>query len=357
MRHNSTTIWKNDDELWNYIVTRLLDLPITQVQAEKTTRDLLKRPFQRDFFRETSKTGSIFDFKSKITRVVKLFKDHGLTIEDYLNKAALKQPQLFIQSPKKIEGRIKGVVKKFKKYGLTIEEYLNKAALPMPQLFCQLPDTIEGNILGVVDKFKDHGLTVKKYLECALEQPPLFVQLPNTIEDNILGVVKKFKDCSLTAKEYLTRAALRKPQLFCQSPDTIERNIRDVVENCKDRGLLVEKYLELVLDSPSLFSMKPTTISSHLDIMFEMCDKNLVSFEDNDLFGSIQGTSLSLGFENWMSRLLFCLIVEKEGPRRPYLSSLMRYPRAKIDQKIIDYFGPDSMALYMYRELGIVNTK
>lgn len=82
--------------------------------------------------------------------------------------------------------KINDVVLIFEKNGLTIDKYL-PAALKQPQLFCQSPDTIAANINGVVAQFKDRGLTVEKYLPAALKQPPLFYQPHSLLWNTILG--------------------------------------------------------------------------------------------------------------------------------------------------------------------------
>ena len=159
----------------------------------------------------------------RIENLVVKFADEGLTVKEYLS-AAVKQPQLFCQTPETVEKNIRGLVVKFASEGLTVKEYLS-AAVEKPSLFCQVPETVEKNIRGLVGKFASEGLTVKEYLSAAVKQPQLFYQTPETIEKNIRGLVGKFASEGLTVKEYLS-AAVEKPSLFCQTPETVGGHIR-----------------------------------------------------------------------------------------------------------------------------------
>lgn len=51
---------------------------------------------------EINFNSSVFNFEEKIVGVVEKFENEGLILEDYV-KAAVKQPQLFMLSPDKVE--------------------------------------------------------------------------------------------------------------------------------------------------------------------------------------------------------------------------------------------------------------
>jgi mannitol/fructose-specific phosphotransferase system IIA component len=256
-----------------------------------------------------------FDFDSKIRAVAERFKAEGLTREDYL-QAAVKQPQLFYQAPDTIEKNIKPVVERFAAEGLTTKDYL-AAAVKQPSLFAMSPETVEekhirpvverfadhgltakkyihaavkspslfamspekvaANITGVVERFAADGLTVEDYLQAAVRQSQLFVMSPDTVEGNIRGVVERFSDEGLTTKDYL-QAAVKQPSLFTQSPETIEnRNIRPVVKRFSAEGLTTEAYLQAAVKQPPLFYQSPETIGRHIDLVFDLYDKGVLT--------------------------------------------------------------------------------
>ena len=110
--------------------------------------------FKRVIYKIQVKNNSLpEDIKQNILDTVELFKDEGLTYEQYL-EACLAQPYLFIQLPKDTEKKVRDLVEKFEKEGLTVKDYLNKACLKQPQLFYQSPNTVEKKVRDLVEKFK-----------------------------------------------------------------------------------------------------------------------------------------------------------------------------------------------------------
>ena len=386
------TIWKDDEELRGYIGTRLMDIPgIDSVYAEKISKKLLKSEFMKRIFATNKKGGEIFNFTDKIQSIVRIFRDEGLTIKQYL-AAALRQPALFTQSYGTIEGNIRNLVAVFKDEGLTVKQYL-AAALRQPALFYQSPDTIKGNIQNLVAAFKDEGLSTKQCLAAAIKCPSIFNMLPSTIEGNIRNLAAAFKDEGLTAEQYLAvalkqpslfsipsstiegnirnlvaafkdegltveqylNAAIRQPALFYQLLDTIEGNIRNLVAAFKNEGLTVRQYLAAALKLPSLFCLTPETVASKLNIIIKTRDKGLVDFKGKSLMDAIvfYPHVPALSAENLMSRRIALQINYNATGRASSFSNgySSRTNTTKINEQITDALGEDSAAVHIYREV------
>lgn len=133
----------------------LRELPLSEPDIAATTVHLCRfNLLFRDHLPRNSDS-SFFDFRRKVTEVVTHFNGAGLTLPDYLD-AAVKQPQLFCQSPATLIGNIEGAAEHFREHGLTLPNYLG-AAIKQPQLFCHSPATLIDNIEGVVEHFHAHG--------------------------------------------------------------------------------------------------------------------------------------------------------------------------------------------------------
>ncbi|WP_437193660.1 hypothetical protein [Planctomicrobium sp. SH527] len=213
-----------------------------------------------------------FDFASKLQEVATHFENDGLTLPQYL-QAALKQPQLFHQSPATIAGNIEGLVDRFTKEGLTTRQYL-QAAIKQPSLFSRTPTSVAHNIEGVAARFAAEGLTTQRYLQAALKAPSLFTQSPATIADNIMATVDRFTSEGLTTSQYL-QAALKQPQLFYLAPATVAGNITGVVDHFAPEGLTTRRYLQAALKQTSLFTQKPATIAGHIGIVFDLVNRGI----------------------------------------------------------------------------------
>ncbi|HEU4838878.1 MAG TPA: hypothetical protein VFS88_05655 [Micavibrio sp.] len=225
----------------------LADVPLTPKQIES----ILPR-LRKDISFITTKTplsahSGFWDFRGKIMAAANRL---GIDVKIYLEKAALKQPSLFCQSPKTID---KNTTRAAKLLHIDKKTFIEKAALKQPPLFYQSPKTIGKNITRAA---KLLHIDKKIYLEMALlKRPQLFCQSPETIDSNItraaslLGIDKKI---------YIEKAAMKQPQLFCHSPETIDGNITRAASL-----LHIDKktYLEMAaLKVPPLFYQLPETI-------------------------------------------------------------------------------------------------
>ncbi|MFI3241056.1 MAG: hypothetical protein R3Y43_00645 [Alphaproteobacteria bacterium] len=372
------------------IIASLLKVKtINLAKAEKIYESFEKTDF---IFKRvlTGNNENIYAFDKKINGLFLNFKNYGIKYEDVVN-AAIKQPQLFYQSPdtiknnvwgviekfeeeklsskgyvkvafekpqllcfssETIERNIRGVAQKFEKNGLTTKKYLS-FALKNPQLFHMLPDTIEKNILGVVDKFKDEGLSFDKYFNAVLKAPTLFYQSSDTVAGNINAVVEKFEKDGLENKDYL-KAALKQPSLFYQNPKTVESNIKGVVNKFKLDGLTMESYLKAALRNPSLLSQSPDTIVEHIQIIKEMVADKVVSGK-NDVFRVISGRSSVLSFSNDNLRLrhIYGHALKNNQKKIRKLSSLLSMPRPEVEDKLIDELGAKSNEVLRLRKMNM----
>jgi hypothetical protein len=258
----------NSQRFLSRIRQELDRLPLTEAEKENAVPELLRAANFLDTRGGRTAPGGLdqdsplFNFAPKITAVVTHFQNRGLTFQDYL-AAAIKQPQLFYQSPATIASNIEGVVTHFAAHGLTTAEYL-AAAVQAPSLFASSPATIASNIEGVVTQFAAHGLTTAEYLAAALRAPPLFVHSPAIIAANVGGVVERCADNGLTTPGYI-RAALRQPQLFYQAPDTIAGKVEAVVARFATDGLTTRAYLRAAVKQPQLFYQSPDTIAGNIE--------------------------------------------------------------------------------------------
>jgi len=209
-----------------------------------------------------STDSSFFDFRGKVTAVVKHFAPDGLTLADYL-RAAGKRPDLFALPLATIRANVEGVVERFAAQGLTRRTYL-RATLRQPQLLQLAPATVEANLAGVVKRFRKHGLTRKDYLRGALRQTTLFTMSADTVIANIEAVVDHFRKHGLTLSDYV-RATRRQSSLFYQSPATIIGNVTRVSEYFRPHGLTLKDYLDAACRQPSLFTQAPATIRANVE--------------------------------------------------------------------------------------------
>lgn len=106
-------------------------------------------------------------------------KNSKLFVEPKREKRGAQETRL--QRISRYVGAIKSVVAAFSEEGLTLQNYMNKAVLKQSSLFIEDPDKIENNIRAVVSAFEKEGLTVEGYLQAALKKPSLFSQAPETI--------------------------------------------------------------------------------------------------------------------------------------------------------------------------------
>jgi hypothetical protein len=70
-------------------------------------------------------------------------------------------------------------------------------------------------------------------------------------------------------------SALPWPNLFTQAPDTIAANIAGVVERFAAQGMTTKDYLQAALKQPTLFSMKPATITRHVELIIALYDDGI----------------------------------------------------------------------------------
>jgi hypothetical protein len=229
----------------------LADVPLTPEQIES----ILPR-LRKDISFITTKTplsahSGFWDFRGKIMAVANRL---GIDVKIYLEKAALKQPSLFCQSPKTID---KNTTRAAKLLHIDKKIFIEKAALKQPPLFYQSPQTISKNITRAA---KLLHIDKKIYLEkAALKQPQLFCHSPETIDGNITRVASLLH---IDKKTYLEMAALKVPPLFYQSPKTIERKItRAAFLLGIDKKIYIEKA---ALKQPSLFYRSPEAIDGNI---------------------------------------------------------------------------------------------
>ena len=273
------------------------------------------------------------------------FRDQGVTLTDYL-RAALKQPSLFYQSPATIIANIAGVAGHFRDRSLTLTDYL-RAALKQPSLFYQSPATIIANIAGVAGHFRDQGLTLDNYLRAAVRQPQLFYRSPAAIIANIEGVAAHFGDQSLTLTDFL-RAAVRQPQLFYQSPATIISNIAGVAGHFRDQGLTLDNYLRAAVRQPQLFYQSPATIIRHVALIINLHHQGWLTFPGEAI--APPAHPLKLMFDYLVKNpLLLCLSDDNYALREAYArltgnrfngTSLLTRPRHQLEQEFAAAFGP-----------------
>jgi hypothetical protein len=91
-------------------------------------------------------------------------------------------------------------------------------ALRQPQLFSQSPQTLNSNTTQSAALL---GLSKRQFVSAALKQPSLFYQRPETLESN---AARSAELLQITKQQFVT-AALRFPKLFHQNPDTVMTKI------------------------------------------------------------------------------------------------------------------------------------
>lgn len=170
--------------------------------------------------KETSKASQIFNYKEKITDLVKVFGKDGLDRKDYL-KACIKHPELFRRSAETLSNNVEGVLEYFKKDNLDRKAYL-RACLKQPTLFHRSIKSISDNVETVLANFKNDGLDRKEYLKACVKQPPLFCQSSETLSRHIeylktmadMGLLPKKSDSKLPYSDVLS-LALHNPATLC----------------------------------------------------------------------------------------------------------------------------------------------
>jgi hypothetical protein len=321
-------------------------LPLTDTQREEVVPRLLQHAkfihTARNSFENLRVDSAMFDFARKISDVERRFEADGMARGDYLH-SALKQPQLFYQSPATIIANIESVAGHFHDHGLTLTDYLH-AAVKRPPLFCQSPATIIANIEGVAGHFRDHGLTLDNYLRAAVKQPPLFYQSPATIVANIGGAAGHFRDHGLTLDNYL-RAAVKQPQLFHQAPATIIANIEGVAGHFHDHGLTLDNYLRAAVKQPPLFYQSPGTIIRHVTLIINLHHQGWLAFPGE----ATPAHPLKPMFDFLVKNpLLLCLSDDNYALREAYArltgkrfkgTSLLTRPRHQLEQEFALVLG------------------
>ena len=71
----------------------------------------------------------------------------------------------------------------FSLYGISSGDWA-KAALKQPQLFYQSPETLRNNFEANVAWLFKHGVSAKEWAEAALKQPTLFYHSPETLQEH-----------------------------------------------------------------------------------------------------------------------------------------------------------------------------
>ena len=112
----------------------------------------------------------------------------------------------------------RNIIDSAQRFGVTKTKFVN-AALKQPQLFCQSPETLDRNITESAKRF---GVEKSKFVEVALRQPQLFYQSPETLDKNITESAQRFG----VIKTKFVEVALKRPTLFSSLPDTLETKAR-----------------------------------------------------------------------------------------------------------------------------------
>jgi len=177
--------------------------------------DFSEEDIKKLFF--TSLTKDIFRrYLDKPDLVKERFKENvdqfNISADEW-KQAALKQPQLFYQSPETLNANIS---RSSELMGIDKNDFV-KVALKQPSLFCQFPETLNANISRSSELM---GIDKNDFVKAALKQPQLFCQFPETLNSNIT----KSSELMGIDKNDFVKAALKQPQLFCQSPETLFSN-------------------------------------------------------------------------------------------------------------------------------------
>ncbi|MCC6597737.1 MAG: hypothetical protein IT559_02990 [Alphaproteobacteria bacterium] len=129
-----------ENEIKNHVTLELNNLlqsakvTATPEQIGKTAELLLKSFYFLEI--KFNPDSTIFDYEDKTTQSAHLL---GIDKKTYIEKAALKQSQLFCLPPKTINAKIEGAAQLL---GIDKKTYVEKAALKQPSLFYLSPETI-----------------------------------------------------------------------------------------------------------------------------------------------------------------------------------------------------------------------
>jgi DNA-binding protein Fis len=228
------------------LIAALEAVPLSPAQIERVLPALNK---DVAFLDELTEDSTFWDFADKITHAAKLL---GIDKKTYIEKAALKLPSLFSQSPETIDANITRAAALL---GIDKKTYIEKAALKLPSLFSQSPETIDANITQATARL---GIDKKTYIDkAALKRPSLFSQSPETIDANITRAAALL---GIDRQTYIEKAALKQPQLFYQSPETIKRNF-DYVRDAHAKGYIRSEDIRgSIFSFPTSLSCAPANI-------------------------------------------------------------------------------------------------
>jgi hypothetical protein len=87
-------------------------------------------------------------------------------------------------------------------------------------------------------------------------------------ETKIGGVVERLSLDGLTREAYV-EVAIDQPALFCMKPSTVIGNVDGVADCLSEYGVTRAEYLKAALKQPSLFTMKAATIVGHINGVLE----------------------------------------------------------------------------------------
>jgi hypothetical protein len=158
--HSTTS--QEPDDLRQRVEQALRELPLSKADIAIVAPQLVGFYLHSPHHGQYKPDSSFFDFHRNVTDVVKHFRRHGLTLEEYL-RAAVKEPQLFTENPATVIANIEGVFKHFRADGVRLKDYL-RAGLDRPVLFTEDPATLIANTEAVVEYFRADGPTLHGYL-------------------------------------------------------------------------------------------------------------------------------------------------------------------------------------------------
>ncbi|PIR31589.1 MAG: hypothetical protein COV36_07980 [Alphaproteobacteria bacterium CG11_big_fil_rev_8_21_14_0_20_44_7] len=313
------------EDIYERTVAEIIRCDVDESSARNAAMD---KSFS--FLKRLNAEGDYFQFREKIEETLRMLNDElgcNISYADYVSKAALKQPQLFYQSPERIKNNIKDVVDKLNdELGCDISyaDYVSKAELKTPQLFCLSPERIKNNIRDAVDKLNDElgcDIPYADYVKAALKQPQLFYQSPETIKNNIKGIVDKLNGelgCDISYADYVSKAALKQPQLFYRSPETIAQHVKTAFSLHEDYG---------VIDIPEGYEKKLEHKNAQYPARQFILEKMLA-----------WPVSLNLATDNYKLRA-WSEIWLGEQDTKPAFGSLIQKSRKSLTEKMADWLS------------------
>ncbi len=235
-----------------------LDMPPEKAAArakfEKKLDNAIENLIDRILFLQKpllDERSPLFNYDEKTARAAEIL---GISQADFI-LAALIRPELFGQSPKTLNANIEGAVRlfwfpdlsddQFEKFKTGEEfrdakaHYIEKAALKNPQLFYQSPETLNANIEGAVR----------------------LLWFPQ-ISDDQFETFKTSKTFRAQKTAYIEQAALKQPPLFCSSPKTIALNFQFIKAAHKTKLITSDDIMESILECPIVLTLstKNTTL-------------------------------------------------------------------------------------------------